>query len=438
VPRHIIGPVNSGLPKREPSLAEVRSEIQDVLRAREFRQSKALTKLLRYICSKTLIDDAEPVTEYTIALDVLGKSQDFKESKDATVRVEVHRLRKRLADYYEQEGASHALRIVIPMGQYVPQFVLAELETGDDFGASLVEPAGVPAPAGPAVAETEVPAVQVEPVRSEAVPEKVSPPHWRLASRRSRVAVGVVGLAALAVALQAVVRSNDALDRFWRPVLLAPNPILLCVGNTAGGQRPQPTADSAAGLSMLDFHNSASQTMLVSDAATLSRFAGLLQAKGKRYRIVSQSEATFIDLQNGPAVLIGLANNDWTERLVGKLRFWVEHRPPGRLVLRDRDNPSKQDWFIDYSMPYLAVTRDYALVVRVLDPKTEQMVVTAAGISAFGTAAAGEFLTNAQEFRKIEAVAPGGWQKKNFEIVLSTEVIRGKSGHPEIVETHFW
>ena len=126
--------------------------------------------------------------------------------------------------------------------------------------------------------------------------------------------------------------------------------------------------------------------MLVPDAITVSRFAGLLQSRGKRYRVVSQSEATFADLQSGPAVLIGLANNDWTERLVGKLRFTLEHRPPGKLVLRDSNNPSREDWAVDYTTPFLSVTRDYALVVRVLDPKTEQMVVTAAGALLWGQA----------------------------------------------------
>ena len=76
--------------------------------------------------------------------------------------------------------------------------------------------------------------------------------------------------------------------------------------------------------------------------------------------------------------------------------------------------------------------------MRVLDPKTEQMVVTAAGLSAFGTLAAGEFLTMPDEFRKIGSVAPKGWRQKNFKLVFSTEVIRGKSGHPNIIAAHFW
>ena len=61
----------------------MRDELQVLLASRAFRQSRGLTKLLRYICSKALIDDAEPITEYTIAVDVLGKLKEFKESKDA-------------------------------------------------------------------------------------------------------------------------------------------------------------------------------------------------------------------------------------------------------------------------------------------------------------------------------------------------------------------
>jgi hypothetical protein len=189
---------------------------------------------------------------------------------------------------------------------------------------------------------------------------------------------------------------------------------------------------------LLEYHGLPSEMMLVPDAITLSRFTGLLQSKGKRYRVASQSEATFADLQNGPAVLIGLANNDWTERLMGKRRFTVEHRTPRRLIVRDAENPGRDDWAVDYAAPYISVTKDYALVLRVLDPKTEQMVVTAAGLSVFGTLAAGEFLTTPDEFRKIQGVAPRGWQQKNFELVLSTDVIRGKSGHPNIVAAHFW
>jgi hypothetical protein len=63
------------------------------------------------------------VKEYNIAVDALGRPLGFDPKRDSIVRVEAHRLRKRLGQYYEGEGAAHEVRIVIPSGQYVPRFV---------------------------------------------------------------------------------------------------------------------------------------------------------------------------------------------------------------------------------------------------------------------------------------------------------------------------
>ena len=44
---------------------------------------------------------------------------------DSIVRVEAHRLRKRLREYYAGEGAGHSIKIDVPPGQYTPRFVCA-------------------------------------------------------------------------------------------------------------------------------------------------------------------------------------------------------------------------------------------------------------------------------------------------------------------------
>ncbi len=390
--------------------------------------------------------DPEPITEYTIAMDVLGKSEAFKENKDASVRVEVHRLRKRLADFYQNDGASHRVRIVIPTGHYTPEFILQDSVEGVP---EVEELEVIAIPAGPIATvpealsmtvETPSPPAPVEPLwdthpisLTPAAAIAASP--WRLPWK---LAAGVLALAVLLFSIGAIARPPDPFESLWRPIIASPSRVLLCIGDEAGGQHP-PADPPIGSMTLLEFHALKSQSVLINDAATMTRFAGLLESKGKAYRVVSQSETTFGDLQSGPSVLIGLANNDWTERLVGKLRFWLEHgREGGKLIIRDREHPERTDWNVDYSAPMMQLTKDYALVMRVLDPKTEQPVISAAGISVFGTLAAGDFLTRADEFRKIENVAPKGWRKMNFEIVLSTDVIRGKSGHADIVAWHFW
>jgi hypothetical protein len=104
----------------------------------------------------------------------------------------------------------------------------------------------------------------------------------------------------------------------------------------------------------------------------------------------------------------------------------------------DRQNPGKIDWSVNFTTPISQFSRDYAIVSRLRDPQTEQPVVIVAGIGSWGTLAAGEFVTNPEHLKKLEAFAPKGWEQKNVQVVISTGVIRGSSGPPTVLAAHFW
>src|SRR5262249_23121592 len=82
-----------------------------------------LAQLLTYVCAKYFEGTAEQIKEYNIAVDALGRPPDFDQKRDSIVRVEAHRLRKRLREYYDAEGADHTVQIEIPPGQYAPRFL---------------------------------------------------------------------------------------------------------------------------------------------------------------------------------------------------------------------------------------------------------------------------------------------------------------------------
>ena len=82
--------------------------------------------------------------------------------------------------------------------------------------------------------------------------------------------------------------------------------------------------------------------------------------------------------------------------------------------------------------------RDYAIVTRLRDPKTEQIALIVAGLGSWGTQAAGEFVTNPNNLKKIEPFAPRNWQQKNLQVVLATDIIRGSSGPPTVLAADFW
>src|SRR5690242_16806224 len=101
-----------------------RLELEALLASGIFNRAPNLALLLTYICTQYFEGSAEQIKEYNIAVEALGRSPDFDQKRDSIVRVEAHRLRKRLREYYETDGASHAMRIEIPSGQYAPRFLL--------------------------------------------------------------------------------------------------------------------------------------------------------------------------------------------------------------------------------------------------------------------------------------------------------------------------
>jgi hypothetical protein len=103
-----------------------KAEVGHVLASGIFDRSPGLAQLLTYVCNKYFEGRSTEVKEYNIAVDGLGRPPSFDQKKDSIVRVQFHRLRDRLNEYYRSEGAAHAVRIEIPQGQYTPQFVHVE------------------------------------------------------------------------------------------------------------------------------------------------------------------------------------------------------------------------------------------------------------------------------------------------------------------------
>ena len=394
----------------------VRNQLDLILASPMFHNSKRYASVLKFVVEETLEGAGAQLKERTIGVEVFHRPPDY-DTADHVVRSAVAEVRKRLAQYY-QENAPGPVRIEVLPGSYIPLFRWAD---------ESLAPSSAPDRAAP----------DPGPVMVPAAPPEAEISRWLRSNRIAALGVGI--LACLAAALLVALRTPNPFNSFWRPVLSSRAPVLLCVGNLAGGRGTEAGNQGLSStLTLKEFHSSESETVHVYDAMTLARFAGLMQASGKQYQLASQSDATFTDLQKGPAILVGLMNNNWTERLVPQLRFTVEHPSPGRITIRDRTNPSNAEWSIDYSTPYLDVTKDYALVLRMVDPKTDQIVVVAAGITVFGTFAAGEFLTDKKEMKKLASFAPGGWDSKNMELVLSTDVIRGHSGPATIVAAQFW
>jgi hypothetical protein len=82
--------------------------------------------------------------------------------------------------------------------------------------------------------------------------------------------------------------------------------------------------------------------------------------------------------------------------------------------------------------------RDYALVARFTDTNTGKLTVIVAGLARGGTIAAGEFLTDPGDQLQLQRAAQAAGDKKNMEVVLSTQIIDGEPGSPKMEAAYFW
>jgi hypothetical protein len=356
--------------------------------------------LLRFVVESALDGRVEHLKERTLGVVVFHRPPDYDTNLDPVVRMTAVEIRKRIAQYYQEPGHESELRICFPPGSYRPEFRMPP-------EIPVIEPA--PAPTA---------------VR-------------KYGSLRVTTLAGGVIAAMLLVGVfwaKPGLSPNSAIERFWAPVWNSPTPVLLLIGRAMrapedqGGPLPPPPT------SISDLMRE--EGVAFADATTLARFTGLMMTKGKPFHIRRFMSVKFDDLRDGPVILIGGFNNDWTLRLSGQLRFQFERARPISWIA-DQENPGVRRWFIDTSAPYTQVQDDYAVISRVLDPSTGRLVVTAAGLTKYGTAAAGEFLTDPQYLRDITAKAPRDWDRKNIQIVISTRLMGETSGPPKVIATHF-
>ena len=96
---------------------------QRVAASQAFVRSRLLSKFLLYIVAETLAERQSEITEHQIGVQVFDRPANYRSVEDNIVRTYARQLRRRMAEYFVNEGASETLRIEIPLGGYVPVFL---------------------------------------------------------------------------------------------------------------------------------------------------------------------------------------------------------------------------------------------------------------------------------------------------------------------------
>jgi hypothetical protein len=121
-------PVDVGDPVDDlamPPSEECQRQVQRILQSVTFRNAATLQQLLQFLTARALDRGHVPLKEYIIGIEAFGRSQDFDPKTDTIVRVQIHRLRQKLREYYDSGGRHDPILVDIPKGHYLPRFELA-------------------------------------------------------------------------------------------------------------------------------------------------------------------------------------------------------------------------------------------------------------------------------------------------------------------------
>jgi hypothetical protein len=93
-----------------------------VVASTTFIRSPFLKNFLLYVCDRKLCGREDEISEYQIGVRALGRPSSYHPGEDNIVRNYARMLRKRLEEYFANEGKREPIRITIPRGHYVPIF----------------------------------------------------------------------------------------------------------------------------------------------------------------------------------------------------------------------------------------------------------------------------------------------------------------------------
>jgi hypothetical protein len=412
--------------------AAVLRELETILGSSFFRGSSRCKQFLAYVVQHKIAGHDELLKERTIGAELFRRPADYATGDDPVVRVQAGEVRRRLKQYYQSVPGSSPIRIELPLGSYVPEFHCSPV------AHALEAPPEVPLPAA----------------QLTTVPRHGNVLLW------TALGLGAV-LVAVVVTLAVRHRTSreSALDQFWSPVFSSPQAVLICLPKPVlyrpslelyrrySKTHPGTFATEVERLNQrLPLNPTEKMTwgdmvaigdfgVGAGDVYAANRLSVLFARMNKPSQLRIGNEYSFDDLRNSPAITVGAFSNWGTLDMTANLRFvFVEKE--GSFWIQDRSSPDRR-WSWGFG-PDGGFAQDFGVAARLFDSKTGQLLISVAGLSASGSDAAAQLISDPNYLAEALRGAPADWQKKNMQVVVETDITDGMAGPPHVVAAYFW
>jgi hypothetical protein len=421
--------------------------LERVINSRELKRALRLRELLEYVGKQSQQSPAHTIREQEIGAAVFGRPEDYDTSLDNIVRVNVSELRKRLAHYFQEEGAAEPIVIEIPRGGYLPVFLARSVGREDS----------VPAMAMP------VPVFEPEPAeRATAVPASSAAIVVAQAPRRHRGALLGLAIAVLlgcglliwqnhrlAVELQPW-KEDPLVASFWTNFFASGDEVDIVTADTSFAMAEDLLGQTISLDDYLDYKykDIPNQTGLspdrklalevilgrnngsIGDFQAAKRFMDL-DAFSPALKLASARSYTPENIKANNVILIGgRQSNPWVDLYKDRMNFFMEYEPGIQRSYVVNRNPQAGE------KPTYEVVQDknrsYSVVAFLPNFRDRSYVLILSGTDSQATRAAGEFVTSPEGLAQIRQKMPTG-RFPLFELVLSSSRLSGTTLRTEIV-----
>src|SRR6266849_4782797 len=277
--------------------AQQLAQIEKLLNSHALHGSESLCKLLRFLTNCAFEHPGISPKEYQIATEVFGRPKDFDPHLDSMVRVQVGRLRSKLAEYFASEGAEDPILVEMPKGNYALSFHVRPHEPSRNHASASHEAPAETANAGQPPRRWVAAVVVLSVVLAAFVAVATD----RLLVRKSAEARTTSGLAAVPLAYRV----------FWKGFITGPQEPWIIFSNAAFVGRPDAGMryydsgrDSRARV--LDYYTGVGEVLAVH---ALDKVFGQLH---QEIRVKRGSLFSLDDAKNNDLIFIGSPSENLT------------------------------------------------------------------------------------------------------------------------------
>jgi hypothetical protein len=332
------------------------------------------------VCTETTGE----LKERTIGVEIFDRAPDYDTGTDAIVRVKASEVRRRLAQYNLTASPDRPITIELRPGSYVPQI------TRQLVSEPIPEPSLI---------------------SSDDAPKRVQHRFFLFA------AAAVVLVLFVAAVIHKTTAQLSPIAKFWRPYIHQGQPIICTAFPSVYTRIPEQTKD-------------------VSDTHTAYLIRDELDYFGRSSRVAMADDVEASEIKSSPVVMIGgPRTNRWTMSMTKDLKFSFETVENKRRIV-DRDNPARF-WENRTASPD-GTLEDYVVITRLVNSPVGPAEICIAGIGPYGSQAGGRFLTDPAVLQRVLRSAPEGWEDKNLQLVLRTNVVGAVPRAPELVASTYW